>query len=188
MTAYVLAAATLRPHVPPPPGIDQEAYDAALLADSYDLLDDLAGVTASVAAPGATLHEALHALGPATIGAVISGDAPDLPRLLVGKLFSACEDRLAGVLPASDGRLVGFAVRLPAPEWVTFSLEDGLDAVHAAAPRGAVTVGPGWHRLARPEDVSRLDPRLEGWPHTRALLSGYAPGYSSGGDSASPWT
>lgn len=184
MTAYVLAAATLRPHVPAPPGIDQEAYDAALLADSYDLLDDLAGVTASLAAPGATLREALDALSGATIGAVIAGDAPDLPGLLVGKLFGACEDRPAGVLPASDGRLVGFAVRLPAPEWVTFGIDDGLDAVHAAAPRGAVTVGPGWHRLARPEDVARLDPRLEGWPHTRALLSGY----SSGGDSASPWT
>ena len=36
----------------------------------------------------------------------IAGDAPDLPGLLVGKLFGACEDRAAGVLPASDGRLV----------------------------------------------------------------------------------
>jgi hypothetical protein len=102
----------------------------------------------------------------------------------VGKLFSACEDRLAGVLPSSDGRLVGFATRLPVPEWVTFSLDDGLDAVHAAAPVGAVTVGPGWHRLASPGDVARLDPRLEGWPATRALLSGH----SAGGSSASPWT
>jgi hypothetical protein len=180
----ILAAATLRPAAAPPPGIDPEAYAAALLDDSYDLLDDLAGVTASVAAPGATLREALAALEPATIGAVICGDAPDLPRLLVGTLFGACEDRPAGVLPASDGRLVGFAVRLPVPEWVTFSLDDSLDAVHTAAPRGAVAVGPGWHRLARPEDVARLDPRLEGWPRTRALLSGH----SAGGSSASPWT
>jgi hypothetical protein len=184
VSAYVLAAATLRPDVPPPPGIDRAAYNEALLNDSLDLLDDLAGVTASVAEPGATLREALEALGQATIGAVIAGDAPDLPRLLVGKLFGACEDREAGVLPSDDGRLVGFAVRLPLPAWVTFGLDDGLDAVHAAAPRGAVAVGPGWHRLAAPEDVRRLDPRLEGWPHTRALLSGY----SSGGDSASPWT
>ena len=187
MTAYVLAAATLRPDVPPPPGVDRAAYNDALLADSYDLLDDLSGVTATVAAEGATLRAALEALpAGATIGAVIAGDAPDLPGLLVGKLFGACEDRLAGVLPSGDGRLVGFAVRLPVPAWVTFGIDDGLDAVHAAAPRGAVTVGPGWRRLARPEDVSRLDPRLEGWPHTRALLSG-AP-YSSGGESASPWT
>ena len=183
MTAYVLAAATLRPDVPPPPGIDRRAYNDALLGDSLDLLDDLANVVATVA-DTANLHDALAALRPATIGAVISGDAPDLPGLLVGKLFSACEDRLAGVLPSGDGRLVGFAVRLPVPDWVTFSLEDGLDAVHAAAPTGAVTVGPGWHRLAAPGDVARLDPRLEGWPHTRALLSGY----SAGGSSASPWT
>ncbi|HEX8002475.1 MAG TPA: hypothetical protein VF519_07250 [Mycobacteriales bacterium] len=178
-TALRLAAATLRPDAAPPPGVDKAAYDAALLADSFDLLDDLAGVTASVAAPGATLRAALEALHTGTgadIGAVIAGDAPDLPRLLVGKLFGACEDRPAGVLPASDGRLVGFALRLPVPEWVTFGLDDGLDAVHAAAPRGAVVVGPGWHRLARPEDVARLDPRLEGWPHTRALLSGYSSG------------
>jgi len=183
VTAYVLAAATLRPDVPPPPGVDRVAYNEALLNDSLDLLDDLAGVTASVAEPGATLREALAALD-GTIGAVICGDAPDLPRLLVGKLFGACEDRTAGVLPSSDGRLVGFAVRLPLPEWVTFGIDDGLDAVHAAAPTNAVAVGPGWHRLAKPEDVHRLDPRLEGWPHTRALLSGY----SSGGDSDSPWT
>lgn len=181
MRRYVLAAATLRPDAPPPPGVDRAAYNDALLADSFDLLDDLDNVTASVA--DGTLREALAAMD-ATIGAVICGDAPDLPGLLVGKLLGACEDREAGVIPSSDGRLVGFAVRLPVPEWVTFSLDDSLDAVHLAAPRGAVAVGAGWHRLARPEDVHRLDPRLEGWAHTRALLSGY----SVGGSSDSPWT
>jgi hypothetical protein len=199
LTAYVLAAAVLPPGgVTPPPGIDPAAYDAALLADTYDVLDDLTSVTAYLATdllpdtqpgrgppPLALLLDTLHATG-ATIGAVVAGDVPDLPGLLVGKLFSACEDRPAGVLPASDGRLVGLAARLPAPawlaEWATAAGADAgldspgaLDALHAAAPRGSVVVGPGWHRLREPGDVGRLDPRLEGWPRTRALLAGYAP-------------
>jgi hypothetical protein len=203
MTAYVLAAAVLPPRgVTPPPGIDPMAYDAALLADTYDVLDDLATVTVYLATdllpgpgpgpgPGpapvergppavATLLDTLHAAG-ATIGAVVVGDVPDLPGLLVGKLFSACEDRPAGVLPASDGRLVGLAARLPAPAWLAewatgagLDSSGALEALHAAAPRGSVVVGPGWHRLREPGDVRRLDPRLEGWPRTRALLAGRA--------------
>jgi hypothetical protein len=195
MTTYVLAAATLVPaYVPPPPGIDPAAYRAALLADSFESLDDLANVTAYVAAAppdtdlaertGPTLaiagpHDlagalrALHAVAGATIGAVVAGDAPDLPGLLVGKLFGACEDRLAGVLPAADGRLAGLATRLPPPPWLDgLTLEQGLDDVHESAPRGAVVVGPGWHRLAEPGDVRHLDPRLEGWDATRSLLEG----------------
>jgi hypothetical protein len=176
MTAYVLAAAVLPARPLPPPGVDADAYAAALRQDTYDLLDDLANVTPYLLdlAPAAAL-DALHATG-ATIGAVLPADVPDLPGLLVGKLFGACEDRLAGVLPASDGTLAGLASRLPRPAWLDVDMDDphALDTLHAAAPRGAVVVGPGWHRLRRPEDVSRLDPRLEGWPETRALLSGYS--------------
>jgi len=29
---------------------------------------------------------------------------------------------------------------------------------------------PGWHRLRSVEDLSRLDPGLEGWQATRGLL------------------
>lgn len=190
MTAYVLAAAVLPPRATPPPGVDPEAYAAALLTDAFDLLDDLAGVTAYVAAPapsdaGPTLTipdpadaaaalDALHATG-ATIGVVTAGDAPDLPGLLVGKLFGACEDHQAGVLPADDGRLVGLATRLPRPAWLDgLTLERDLTWLHERAPFRAVQVGPGWHRLSAPTDVTRLDPRLEGWEATRALLSGYS--------------
>ncbi|MDQ1712042.1 MAG: hypothetical protein QOE45_1492 [Frankiaceae bacterium] len=173
MTAYVLAAAVLPTDPAPPPGVDPAAYRAALLADAFDVLDDLAGVTAYVATeptPYAALA-ALHRTG-ATIGAVIAGDAPDLPGLLVGKLYGACEDRAAGVLPARDGGLVGLASRLPPPDWLAgITLDSDLDDVHAAAPANAVVVGPGWHRLRKPADVSRLDPRLDGWYATRALLS-----------------
>lgn len=192
MTAYVLAAAVLVPRATPPPGIDPAAYAAALLDDAFEVLDDLAGVTAYVAAavaaptadgpvltiptPGdaAAALDALAATG-ATIGAVTAGDAPDLPGLLVGKLFSACEDKPAGVLPSSDGRLVGLATRLPRPAWLDgVTLDASLDWLHERAPVNAVQVGPGWHRLTDPTHTAHLDPRLEGWPRTRALLSGYS--------------
>lgn len=178
MTAYVLAAAVLPPRgVTPPPGIDAAAYLAALREDTFEVVDDLANVTAYLHDGDANAAlDALHA-GGATIGAVLPGDVPDLPGLLVGKLFGACEDRLAGVLPARDGRLAGLATRLPVPEWLRGADLDDPDALatlHAAAPAGAVVVGPGWHRLRAPEDVARLDPRLEGWAATRALLSGYS--------------
>ncbi|HVF06040.1 MAG TPA: hypothetical protein VNA20_14460 [Frankiaceae bacterium] len=198
MTAYVLAAAVLVPRAVPPPGVDPAAYAAALLDDAFDVLDDLAGVTAYVAAapgdapaagpvltipaPGdaAAALDALAATG-ATIGAVTAGDAPDLPGLLVGKLFGACEDRPAGVLPSSDGRLVGLAARLPRPGWLDgATLDVSLDWLHERAPVKAVQVGPGWHRLTDPTAIKDLDPRLEGWPRTRALLAGYSAPAASG--------
>jgi hypothetical protein len=179
---YVLAAAALAPAAAPPPGVDPAAYAAALWQDTLDLLDDLNGVTAhsgaglDLPAPDDAYAAlaALHATG-ATIGAVVAGDAPDLPGLLVGKLFGACEDTLAGVLPAEDGRLVGLAARLPAPGWlVGLTLDRDLAWLHARAPVKGVQVGPGWHRLREPADVARLDPRLDGFWATRALLSGYS--------------
>ena len=190
MTAYVLAAAVLPPRATPPPGVDPAAYAAALLADSFEVLDDLAGVTAYVAAPApagagpalpiradddaAAALDALAATG-ATIGVVTAGDAPDLPGLLVGKLFAACEDGLVGVLPAAGGGLVGLATRLPRPAWLDgLTLDRDLAWLHERAPYRGVQVGPGWHRLRAPADVARLDPRLEGWEATRALLSGYS--------------
>jgi hypothetical protein len=33
--------------------------------------------------------------------------------------------------------------------------------------------GPGWHRLRTPDDLRLLDPGLEGWENTRALLEGH---------------
>jgi hypothetical protein len=178
MTAYVLAAAVLAPRdVRPPPGVDPEAYAKAMLADAFEVLDDLANVTASVAGEP-TPYAALQAMARtgATIGVVTSGDAPDLPGLLVGKLYGACEDKAAGVLPASDGTLTALASRLPPPAWLErITLDSSLDDVHAAAPANAVVVGPGWHRLRNPEDVRRLDPRLDGWYATRALLSPRSP-------------
>ena len=176
---YVLAAAAIPPTAAPPPGIDRAAYHRALLEDTEELLD-LANVTvhAGLGADVPAVLDALHERG-ATLGAVVSADAPDLPGLLVGKLFGACEDRQASVLPAHDGRLTGLATRLPRPGWLDgVDLDTSLDALHERAPYRSVTVGPGWRRLSKPEDVATLDPRLDGFWATRALLTG---GQSSSG-------
>jgi hypothetical protein len=41
----------------------------------------------------------------------------------------------------------------------------------AGAGAAAPAVVSGWHRLRTPADVASLDPGLEGWETTRALLS-----------------
>jgi hypothetical protein len=64
--------------------------------------------------------------------------------------------------------------RLPVPEWFPdIDLDHAApDDLRSAAPRKAVVaVTPGWHRLRGPADLARLDPALEGWDTTRALLS-----------------
>jgi hypothetical protein len=114
---------------------------------------------------------------PAAVGVVVCGDAPDLPPLLVAKLFAALDTADAAACPCEGGGLVAFGTRLPVPAWV-LAAGAGLDTpaatarLRAAAPRRAFAVGPGWRRLRRPADVTRLDPGLEGWDVTRALLSG----------------
>jgi len=80
--------------------------------------------------------------------------------------------------PAQSGGLVALAARLPPARWVVeaavgLDTPDALDRLARAAPsRRSLSVGPGWHRLRAPGDLSVLDPGLEGWEATRALLSG----------------
>lgn len=114
-----------------------------------------------------------------TYGVVVAGDAPDLPGLLVGKLLAPLTTRTVAVAPADGGGLLGLASRLPAPDWLPATdLADPVRTdlpvmvVRRAAPRpGLVAATPSWHRLRTPEDLRRLDPHLEGWDNTRALLS-----------------
>ena len=129
----------------------------------------------TVAGRGVEVLTDLHAHG-ATMGAVVAGDAPDLPGLLVGKCFRALSSAQVSVCPAADGTLVVLAAHLPVPGWLA-ATGVGLDSVgavgvlFAAAPnRRAFSVGPGWHRIRGTSDFSRLDPNLEGWEQTRHLL------------------
>ena len=104
---------------------------------------------------------------------VIGADAPDLPPLLIGKLFRELGRAQITLCPAEDGGAVAIACGLPMPGWADPDLDD-LDPVatlRAQAPgRRMVATGPGWHRLRTPEDLTRLDPGLEGWDNLRALL------------------
>lgn len=109
--------------------------------------------------------------------AVVSLDAPDLPGLLVGKLFRALGRADVAVCPAAGGGSVALAARLPLATWaaaagVDLDTSDAVTELRAAAPRSAaVGVGPGWHRIRTPEELAQLDPGLEGWAATRALRS-----------------
>jgi hypothetical protein len=114
-------------------------------------------------------------------GVVVSLDAPDLPGLLIGKLFRALGRADVAVCPAEAGGLVALAAHLPLASWVVDSdvdldTADALGLLRAAAPtRLAVGVGPGWHRVRSVEDLDALDPGLEGWAATRALRDTVTP-------------
>lgn len=135
-------------------------------------------VAGSAGPPGSATAAALARL--ADLGAdeatVVAGDAPDLPGLLIGKLHRGLGSADVAVLPADGRGLVALATRCPAPDWlagcaVGLDTPDALAVLHAAAPRRtAVSVGPGWHRVRSVADLRRLDPGLEGWEMTRALL------------------
>ncbi|GLZ06936.1 hypothetical protein Acsp03_44020 [Actinomadura sp. NBRC 104412] len=191
---------------PSPPGIDPEEFRLALLEDTYEVAAGLDLVTPALVLdppdqpdaeaitwPGtpivrerglAAAFAALGALG-AEEAVLLAGDAPDLPPLLIGKLFralgsapaSACQARGPG---GPDG-LVALAARLPLPPWLDAALADvdldtpdALARLRAAAPRpGQVPQGPAWHRLRTRADLGVLDPGLEGWENTRALLEGH---------------
>ncbi|MFI0373329.1 hypothetical protein ACH35V_36180 [Actinomadura sp. 1N219] len=190
-----------------PPGVDARAFRLALLEDTYEVVAGLELVTSAlvldppdqpdaeaVTWPGTPIvreptlagaFAALHALGAGT-AALVAPDAPDLPPLLIGKLFRALGHAPAAACPAQSddragGRLVALAARLPLPGWLATALQDvdldtpdALARLRAAAPRpGLVPQGPGWHRLRTASDLRFLDPGLEGWENTRALLEGH---------------
>ena len=84
---------------------------------------------------------------------------------------------IGGRTPNSYG-LVALASRLPAPAWlanlaVDLDTPDAVTRLRAVAPRRELVVAPAWHRLRTPADLAALDPGLEGWEATRALLSGH---------------
>ncbi|MDQ1697678.1 MAG: hypothetical protein QOJ03_3031 [Frankiaceae bacterium] len=181
-------------------GVDDERLAAAMLEDVVDMVAAMEQVEgAIVAAPAAvelagrvrwpdmpvvvidagdldvaTALDAVRGVG-ADEAALVVADVPDLPPLLLGKLFSALTSQPVAVCPAESGALCAVAARLPVPDWfrragVSLDAADALDQARAAAPPGGLHVGPGWHRVRSTSDVHRLDPQLEGWEATRAWL------------------
>lgn len=121
--------------------------------------------------------------------AVVAPDAPDLPDLLVAKVFSGLAGAAVAAVPAvplagsagSDptaGGLVVLGSRLPVPPWLApdaagLDIPDAVDRLRRAAPAAAdLVVTTPWRRLRTPADLAGLDPGLEGWDATRAVLSG----------------
>lgn len=180
-----------------PPGVEPDSWRRALAEDVVDLLATLAEVTPAVAVlageraladalvwPGTRVYE-VPALTSGAIfeaagrdgyeqAALLAPDAPDLPGMLVGKLLRPLSSRPVSVAPSGTGGLLGLAVRLPVPEWLpSVDLEAAVEDLRKAAPQpGRVAMATGWHRLTGPDALNRLDPGLEGWEATRALLSG----------------
>jgi glycosyltransferase A (GT-A) superfamily protein (DUF2064 family) len=182
-----------------PPGIAPAEFARAMAEDVADLLADLPGLEAVVAAAPDRVADAEDVVWPGTLvlevagrpvdvlaalaergydeAAVFAADVPDLPGLLVAKPFSALSTAPVAAAPADGGGLVALACRLPVPAWlpVDIDLDEpyAVERLKAAAPSpGDVVLTPAWRRLRRREDIAALDPDLEGWEATRALLAG----------------
>jgi hypothetical protein len=182
-----------------PPGIAPAEFARAMAEDVADLLADLPGLEPVVAAAPDRVADAEDVVWPGTPvlevaglpvdvlaalagqgydeAAVFAADVPDLPGLLVAKPFSALSTAPVAAAPADGGGLVALACRLPVPAWlpVDIDLDEpyAVERLKAAAPSpGDVVLTPAWRRLRRREDLAALDPDLEGWEATRALLAG----------------
>jgi hypothetical protein len=180
-----------------PPGVDPDAWRRALAEDVVDLLAGLAEITLAVAVvtgdravadavvwPHTRVYE-LAALRTDELfevaardgydqAALVAPDAPDLPGMLVGKLLRPLSSHLVSMAPALTGGLLGLASVLPVPGWLpVLDLDAAPEEVRRAAPgAGRVATATGWHRLTGPDGLRCLDPGLEGWAATRALLGG----------------
>lgn len=175
-----------------PPGIDPRRWLEAIAEDTYEMVAGLELVTPVLATsvpgldalvwPGTEILEigeddpVKDVLGmlKGEQAAIVAADAPDLPPLLVGKLFRELGRARITVSPAEGGGAVALACHLPLPGWADPDLDDPnpVAALRAQAPgRRMVATTPGWHRLRDPGDADRLDPGLEGWESTRALLT-----------------
>lgn len=181
-----------------PPGVDHETWRAALVEDVVDLLATLNEVEPAIAAtpsdralaesvawPSMPVYEVPDLSASAIFAAAakdgfeqaatVAGDAPDVPGLLLGKLLRPLTTRPLAAAPADPGPgLLGLAAQLPAPDWLpAVDLDSGsVAALRSAAPRAAnVGVSPGWRRMRGPADLATLNPAVEGWDTTRALLS-----------------
>jgi hypothetical protein len=177
-----------------PPGVDPAALQQAALADTYEVAADLVGVTSGIAGaddvgsllwPGGlhlrdgSVAELAHRLTPGTDELVlVPADVPDLPGIVLAKVFKVLHRTDIVVAPERGGSgCVALGVRLPLASWLETEVldldDDPFDRLLTRAPsRTACQRAPDWHRLRTPEALRRLDPGLEGWEETRALLAG----------------
>jgi Guanylyl transferase CofC like. len=193
--AVVLARYDASPAAPE--GMDPETFAAACLLDSYEVVADLIDVRSGIAGPASVAEllwpGALHLPADITVSAiarqlsddadelvVVPADVPDLPGLVLAKLFKVLHRTDIAIAPEHGGSgCVAIGVSLPLADWIpqdAFDLDQNPFArVSAIAPRRSrCTLTPTWHRLRTPADVAQLDSNLEGWEETRALLSGRA--------------
>jgi hypothetical protein len=193
-----VVVAMLVPVVWSPPGSSLGAWRAALAEDVVDLLAMLAQAEPAIAATPADRELAEEIAWPGmrisevpTVGvlpvlaaaaedgfdqaAVLAADAPDVPGMILGKLLRPLTTKPVAVAPGGAAGLLAVASHLPAPEWL---VDHDLDTASApmlrkTAPRpGDVVSTPEWRRLRGPAELATLDPALEGWENTRALLGG----------------
>jgi hypothetical protein len=177
-----------------PPGVDPAAFARACLADTYEVAADLVGARSGLVGPPeldellwpdavrlderglGVLLETCAALADEVV--LVPADVPDLPGLVLAKQLKVLHRADVAVAPERDGPgCVALGFRLPVASWVPVGeLDLDLDprsTLRVTAPSpGLVETTPDWHRLRGPAAVHRLDPALEGWEETRALLSG----------------
>ena len=176
----------------PPPGVSADSFAAAALADTYEVLAGLDGVTAGIAGPsehgdllwpgslllpGPGARAVADAAGDFDALVLVPADVPDLPQLVVAKVFKALIRAQVCLAPERGGNgLAALGIALPWPAWLPDDLDlddDPYPALAAQVPdRRLLVRSPDWHRLRTPAATDRLDPGLEGWDETRALLSG----------------
>jgi len=177
-----------------PQGIDPDAFAAACLIDTYEVVADLIDIRSGIAGPASAAEllwpGALHFPVEMTLPAIahqladevdelvaVPADLPDLPGLVIAKLFKVLHRTDIAIAPEHGGPgCAAIGVSLPVADWIpdnAFDLDQNpFPRLSAIAPRRSrCTLTPTWHRLRTPADVLRLDPGLEGWEETRALLA-----------------
>jgi hypothetical protein len=178
-----------------PGGIDASAFATACLLDSYEVVADLIGVTSGIAGPASVAEMlwpgALHLPADITVPTmarqlsevadelvVVPADLPDLPGLVLAKLFKVLHRTDIAIAPERGGDgCAAIGLSLPLADWIpddTFDMDHNpFKRLSAAAPlRSRCALSPAWHRLRTPNDLRQLDPGLEGWEETRGLLAG----------------
>ena len=181
------------------PGVRLDAWPAARAEDVADprprlaqaepaiaaTADDL-GLAEEIAWPGMRIYEVpsptyLPVLTAAAAegfdqAAVVAADVPDVPGMILGKLLRPLESKAVAAGAGGPGNgLMGLATSLPAPAWLADHDFDTASAqvIRRTAPQpGDVSSAPEWRRLRGPAELASLDPALEGWDNTRALLGG----------------